>query len=98
MSNSIPRPYTKPLKLIAGPAAAALLIGWAASAGAQTATDTPTPPTQQASLPAAGTAETQPSIPLGPDNVREVQNQLIALGFGPAWPSAAPGSKPSAIS
>jgi hypothetical protein len=83
MSNSIPRPYTKPLKLFTGTAAAALLIGWAAGVGAQTTADTPAPPTQQASLPAAGTAETQPSIPLGPDNVRELQNQLIALGFDP---------------
>ena len=76
-------PYTKPLKLFTGTAAAALLIGWAAGAGAQTTTDAPAPPTQQDSLPAAGTAETQPSIPLGPDNVRELQNQLIALGFDP---------------
>jgi hypothetical protein len=75
--------FRPPLKLFAGTAAAALLIGWAAGVGAQTTTDTPAPPTQQASLPAAGTAETQPSIPLGPDNVREVQNQLIALGFDP---------------
>jgi hypothetical protein len=83
MSNSNFRPHTKPLKLFAGTAVSALLIGWAAGAGAQTPTDTPPPPTQQASLPAAGTAETQPSIPLGPENVREVQNQLIALGFNP---------------
>jgi hypothetical protein len=82
MSNSMFRPHTKPLKLFAGTAVAALLIGWAASVGAQTTTDSPAPPTQQASLPAAGAAETQP-IPLGPDNVREMQNQLISLGFDP---------------
>ena len=27
--------------------------------------------------------ENSPSIPLGQDNAREVQNQLIALGFDP---------------
>lgn len=81
MSDSTRRPCTMTLKLFAGTAVAALLIGWAAGAGAQTTE--PSLPTQQASLPAAGTAEAQPSIPLGPDNVREVQNQLIALGFDP---------------
>ena len=36
MSNSMSRPYTKPMKLFAGTAVAALLIGWAAGVGAQT--------------------------------------------------------------
>lgn len=74
MSNSISRPYAKLFKLLACTAAAALLIG---AAGAQ-ASD-PSPP-QQASLPAATTA---PPLPLGQSDVREVQNQLIALGYNP---------------
>ncbi|WP_428658664.1 peptidoglycan-binding domain-containing protein [Reyranella sp.] len=83
MSNLMFRSHPKPLKLFASTAVAALLIGWAAGVGAQTTTDSSAAPTQQASLPAAGTAETQPAIPLGPENVSEVQNQLIALGFNP---------------
>ena len=71
MSISISRPYAQPLKLLACTAAAALLIG-AAGAGAQT-TD-PSLPQQQASL---------PPLPLGQNDVREVQNQLIALGYNP---------------
>jgi hypothetical protein len=78
MSISIARSPVRPLKLLAGAAAAALLIGWAAGAGAQT-TD-PSPPQQQASPPATTTA---PPLPLGQGDVREVQNQLIALGYNP---------------
>jgi hypothetical protein len=69
------------MRLFAGTAAVAVLIGWAAGAGAQT-TDPSIGP-QQASLPANGTIDSSPSIPLGQDNAREVQNQLIALGFDP---------------
>jgi hypothetical protein len=67
------------LKLLFGVAAVALFAG--GMVGAKAAND-PLPP-QEASLPAPGAAESQPAIPLGPDNVREVQNQLIALGFNP---------------
>jgi peptidoglycan hydrolase-like protein with peptidoglycan-binding domain len=69
MSTSIRLPRTKPLKLLAGTAVAALLIGGAAGVGAQT---NPEPLAQQ-----------QASLPLGHNDVREVQNQLIALGFDP---------------
>jgi len=77
------------LKLFAGAAAAALIIGWTAGVGAQTAA--PSPPQQQASLPANTTA---PPVPLGANDVREVQNQLIALGFnpGPADGQIGPGT------
>lgn len=73
MSISMPRSH-KPLKMLAGTAAAALLIGWVAGIGAQAAD--PSLPQEQASQPA-------PPLPLGHDDVREVQNQLIALGFDP---------------
>ena len=72
MSISIARPHVRPLKLFAGAAAAAFLIGLAAGTGAQAAD--PLPPPQQASL---------PPLPLGQNDVREVQNQLIALGYNP---------------
>jgi hypothetical protein len=90
MSDSMHRPCITPL--FAGAAVAALLIGWAAGAGAQT-TD-PSPPQQQASLPASGSTANPPSLPLGHDDVREVQNQLIALGFdpGPADGQAGPAT------
>jgi len=83
MSDSMSRSYAKPLKLLAGTAAAALLIGWAAGVGAQTTAETF--PQQQASL---------PPLPLGQNDVREVQNQLIALGFdpGPADGQAGPAT------
>jgi hypothetical protein len=92
MSHPLCRPYTRPLKLCAGTAAAALLIGWAAGVGAQT-TNESLPP-QQASLPASGPTANLPSLPLGHDDVREVQNQLIALGFepGPADGQAGPAT------
>jgi Putative peptidoglycan binding domain len=89
MSQSL----SKPLKLFAGTAAAALLIGWAAGVGAQTIPESL--PQEQASLPASGTAPNMlPSLPLGHDDVREVQNQLIALGFdpGPADGQAGPAT------
>jgi hypothetical protein len=80
-------------KLFAGTAAAALLIGWAAGVGAQTTTEAL--PQEQASLAATGTAPNMlPSLPLGHDDVREVQNQLISLGFdpGPADGQAGPAT------
>ena len=97
MSHSLYSPYTKPLKLlVAGTAAAALLIGWAAGVGAQTATEAVTQ--EQASLPATGTTADLPPLPLGHDDVREVQNQLISLGFdpGPADGEAGPGTMAAA--
>ena len=91
MSASMCFPCPKPLKLFAGTAVAALLIGGAAGVGAQTPTTTEPLLQQQASLPASGmTANTTsnttanlPPLALAHDDVREVQNQLIALGFDP---------------
>ncbi len=80
MSHSLYNPYTKPLKLFAGTAAAVLLFGWAAGVGTQTATEAPT---QEPALPGTGTTADLPPLPLGHDDVREVQNQLISLGFDP---------------
>lgn len=82
MSKSMRLPCIKPLKLFAGTAVAALLIGGAAGVGAQTTPTEPLAP-QQASLPENGTAANLPPLALGHDDVREVQNQLIALGFDP---------------
>lgn len=86
MSISLCRPHAG-LKLLAGTAAAALLIGWTAGAGAQTAAPSLPPipqaqqqPQQQQALQSGNNAA---AIPLGHDDVREVQNQLIALGFDP---------------
>jgi peptidoglycan hydrolase-like protein with peptidoglycan-binding domain len=83
--------------------AAALVIGWAGSAGAQTTGD-PTVPLlppaaqpdteqsappqadaqqQQAAAPANNSTRNFPALPLGHDGVRDVQSQLIALGFDP---------------
>ena len=73
MSISIARSHRRPLNLFAGAAATALLIGLTAGTGAQAADPLP-PPQQQASL---------PPLPLGQNDVREVQNQLIALGYNP---------------
>jgi len=78
MSGSMSRPRTS--KLLAGTAAAALMIALSAGAGAQVGTESL--PQQQASLP-VGTTMNAPPLPLGRDDVREVQNQLIALGFDP---------------
>jgi len=89
VSISISRPYTR-LKLLAGTAAAALLVGWAAGVGAQTTAPSlpPIPPAkqqqqQQALQSENSAAANLPAVPLGHDDVREVQNQLIALGFDP---------------
>ncbi len=79
MSNSYIHRSTIPLRLLAGTAAAALLIGSSAGVKAQ-ANDLPSAP-QQASL-SSDTTDNAP-VPLGPENAREVQNQLIALGFDP---------------
>jgi hypothetical protein len=84
-------------KLLTGTAAAALLIGWAAGAGAQTTTMPSLPPIpsakqqpqqqppqqQQALQSDNGAGANLSATPLGHDDVREVQNQLIALGFDP---------------
>ncbi len=81
---------TMPMKLFAGTAVAALLIGWAAGVGAADPSLSP----QQSSLPASGTTANLPPLPLGNDDVLEVQNQLIALGFdpGPADGQAGPAT------
>lgn len=70
-----------PARLLASTATVALVVGWMACGGAQAADPSIGP--QQASLPASAPTENLPSIPLGPENAREVQNQLIALGFDP---------------
>ena len=97
--------FATPLKPIAGIATAALLIGWAAGVGAQSANPpalSPLPPATQgdtaqnnappsAQAPAAPQPQAAPqannanlpALPLGQDDVREAQNQLIALGFDP---------------
>jgi len=77
MSISISR-HTKSLTLLAGTAVAALVIG-GAGFGAQAAD--PVPLQQQASVPENSVPPA--SLPLGRDDVVEVQNQLIALGFDP---------------
>lgn len=90
MSISTSRPFTR-LKLLAGTAAAALLIGWAAGVGAQTTAPSLPPipqakqqPQQPQALQSENSAAANlPAVPLGHDDVREVQNQLIALGFDP---------------
>ena len=81
MSNIMFPSRTRRMTLFAGTAVAGLLIGLALSAGAQ-ANDLSTGP-EQASLLGNGSPENSTSIPLGLDNAREVQNQLIALGFDP---------------
>jgi hypothetical protein len=78
MSISISRPpFTSP-KLLAGTAVAALLIG-GLGVGAQAAN--PESLQQQASV--SENSAPAPSLPLGRDDVVELQNQLIALGFDP---------------
>lgn len=64
-------------KLLATTAIAALLAGVAAGTSVQAADPEPQ---QQASLPAAQSA---PPLPLGHGDIREVQNQLISLGYNP---------------
>jgi len=90
----------QPSLWIAGIASAALLAGWAAGVGAQS-TNNAAPaaqpvavpgqqaPTQQA--PTQQATATLPPLPLGHDDVREVQNQLIALGFDPGAADGQPG-------
>jgi hypothetical protein len=92
------------LKPMAGLATAALLIGWAAGAGAQSTNLPNLPPippakqgdtTQNNAPPAPQTQAAAPAaLPLGHDDVRETQNQLIALGFdpGPADGEAGPAT------
>ena len=90
----------QPALWIAGIASAALLAGWAAGVGAQS-TDNAAPaaqpvavPGQQApaqQAPAQQANATLPPLPLGHDDVREVQNQLIALGFDPGAADGQPG-------
>ena len=97
-----------PLKPIAGIATSALLVGWTAGVGAQTASERmqlpPLPPAKQdnasnnaqptpqqvdtqqqpqQAAPDNGSTNILPPLPLGRDGIREVQNQLIALGFDP---------------
>jgi hypothetical protein len=81
MFNPMFRPCTRRMRFLAGTAVAALVIGCAAGAGAQTSDPSIGP--QQASLPANDTAADPPAVPLGRENAREVQNQLISLGFDP---------------
>ena len=85
--------FAASLKPLAGVATAALLIGWAAGVGAQSVTPPPLPPLQgdtsqkagpqpQAAL--LGTNSPVPAAaPLSREDVKETQNQLIALGFDP---------------
>ena len=90
----------QPALWIAGIASAALLAGWAAGVGAQS-TDNAAPaaqpvavPGQQApaqQAPAQQANATLPPLPLGHDDVREVQNQLIALGIDPGAADGQPG-------
>src|SRR5471032_357377 len=73
-------------KPIAGIATAALLIGWAAGVGAQSTNQPALPPLPPATQPQAALPANNanlPPLPLGHDDVREAQNQLIALGFDP---------------
>jgi peptidoglycan hydrolase-like protein with peptidoglycan-binding domain len=82
------QPMSHPL--IAGLTVAVLLVGLASGLSAQTTSEPGVPPLpsadapreQQASAPAT-TAGNVPALPLGHDGVREVQSQLIALGFDP---------------
>ena len=93
-----------PLKSMAGIATAVLLVGWAAGAAAQGTSQPappPAPPAAQAQAPAAPQQQANtnlPPLPLGHDDVREVQNQLIALGFdpGPADGQVGPATEAAA--
>jgi peptidoglycan hydrolase-like protein with peptidoglycan-binding domain len=67
---------------IAAIAIAALLAGWAAGAGAQSPTPA-APAAPPVATPGQPAAPNYPPLPLGHDDIREVQNQLIALGFDP---------------
>jgi hypothetical protein len=75
---------------MAGIATAALLAGWSAGVAAQNSA----PPAQAPAAPQQQANTNLPPLPLGHDDVREVQNQLIALGFdpGPADGQAGPAT------
>jgi hypothetical protein len=76
--------FAASLKPMVGIAAAALLIGWATGVGAQNTPQSalpPLPPAKHGDTTQNNTAP--PPLPLGQDDVRETQNQLIALGFNP---------------
>ena len=93
------RPPSCATQLIAGLATAALLVGWVAGVRAQSTNQPGLPPLPQtaqgdaaqnsaplAQAPAVPQQQANtnlPPLPLGHDDVREVQNQLIALGFDP---------------
>jgi peptidoglycan hydrolase-like protein with peptidoglycan-binding domain len=81
MLRSISRSHVRPWALCASTAVAALLMGWTAGPGAQAAD--PSRQQQQASLSGTESALSSPSQSLGHEDVREAQNQLIALGFDP---------------
>ncbi len=101
------RNFFAPLKQIVCTTGATMttvaLIGWAAAVGAQTTGD-PAPPQQQTDTqqqqpaPANNSGGNFPALPLGHDGVREVQSQLIALGFdpGPADGEAGPATHAAA--
>jgi hypothetical protein len=80
-----------------------LLVGLAGAAAAQT-TNPPAPPADQApaapqqQAPQQQATTNYPALQLGRDDVREVQNQLIALGFdpGPADGVIGPGTQAAA--
>jgi len=90
--------FRQPLKPIAGIAIAALLVGWAAGAGAQSANQPAPPSAQPPAAPQQQAVSNYPPLPLGHDDVRELQNQLIALGFdpGPADGQAGPATAAAA--
>ena len=84
MSNSMSGLHQRRWKLLAGTAAAAPPDSAGRPAAAPRPPTRLPPATQEASLPDARRGRTTPApVPLGPENAREVQNQLIALGFDP---------------
>ncbi len=76
-----------PLKAMVGIATAALLVGWAGGVDAQGTNQLTLPPAAQGDASPANPQQQanalSPELPLGHDDVRELQNQLIALGFDP---------------
>src|SRR5215468_5021161 len=94
--------FRQPALWGAGIATAALLAGWAAGVGAQSTNNAaPAAPPVAVAGQANGQQQanaTLPPLPLGRDDVREVQNQLIALGFdpGPADGQAGPATMAAA--
>jgi hypothetical protein len=75
----------------AGIATAALLVGWATGAGAQSTSQPDAAPAQPPAVAGQQANVHLPPLPLGHDDVREVQNQLIALGFDPGPADGQPG-------